>query len=75
MTPIQVYWHTREEKWVAEDRNYVVIKVSDTKKTAKNKAMGEAQTRADDTGVTQTVTLYSKAGDYQKSVKVNPSYE
>lgn len=73
MTPIQVYWHTKEEKWVAEDQDYNVIKVSKKKKTAKNAALGEAQSRADKTGVTQTVHLYSKDAEYQKRKLVNPS--
>lgn len=75
MTPIQVYWHTKEKKWVAEDKDYNVIKVSDTKKAAKNAALGEAQSRADNTGVTQVVHYYSKDAEYQKRDRVNPSYE
>lgn len=76
MIPVDVKWHRGEEKWVAQTQDGMnVIALTNTKKSAIRKAQGHAQQKADKYGTTRVVNVFQKDGTYQRSKKVNPSYE
>jgi len=75
MARYQVYYSTEREKWVAwDDLKGTVLSNGDTKKTVLNKAQGAAQSLADSQNETYVVEVWSKAGNHQRNVRVNPSY-
>lgn len=70
--PIKVKYLPESEKWVVLETGSIV-KTFNKKAQAKKKAVGMAQTKADNDGVTQVVEYYNSRNQYKGNQKVSPA--